>query len=203
LLVNVILRTRLTILQTVTVCLHVCSQFLKPVKNFISLIITDCAIRKGQTLIKKSFATIQCVSECQQFFRSYLENKSVTSKWNKCVRACVLQRSKPEVFQILNVGGQTLRLNLFDDHEFWLYGYNIQHVPQRDNWLWLFKKYLHREFSVCLQCKWITKSLKTYRNVPSAGIDTSGVLCLVTWPKYLRHSQLLQRMAARIQSCVL
>jgi len=30
----------------------------------------------------------------------------------------VLQRSKPEVFQILNVGGQTLRLNLFDVYEF-------------------------------------------------------------------------------------
>jgi len=42
--------------------------------------------------------------------------------YSVCVTACVLQRvlqrSKPEVFQILNVGGQTLRLNLFDVHEF-------------------------------------------------------------------------------------
>ena len=112
-------------------------------QNFLSLINTDCAIRKWESLIKKYFATIECVSECEQFFRSYWDNKRVTSKWNKCVRACVLQRSKPEVFQILNVGGQTLRLNLFDVYEFWLYGYNIQRVPQRDNWLWLFKIYLH------------------------------------------------------------
>jgi len=171
-------------------------------RNFISLITTGCAIRKEQTLIKKSFVTIQCVSECEQFC-VHIETIKVLLPSEISVLQRVLQRSKPEVFLILNVGGQTLRLNLFDVHEFWLYGYNIQRVPQSENWLWLFKKYLHREVSVCLQCKLITKSLKTYRNLPSAGIDTSGVLRRVTWPKYLRHSQLLQRMGAIIYSCVL
>jgi hypothetical protein len=52
------------------------------------------------------------------------------SDWDKKVlgpsEISVLQRSQPDVLQILNVYGKTLIVNLLNINEFWLYGYILQ-----------------------------------------------------------------------------
>jgi hypothetical protein len=62
------------------------------------------------------------------------------------------QRSKPDVLVISNVGGQTLRLNMFHVNEFWLYGYNFQHSLRRDKWLLLLRYVCTGWGTVWLEC---------------------------------------------------
>jgi len=84
-----------------------------------------------------------------------------------------------------------------------LYGYNLQNSLQRAKRLWLFKKYLHRVVSVCIECKLILKSFRTYRNLLSAGIDTLGVQCPVTWPKCFSAPSDFKRRRPSYIPCVL
>jgi hypothetical protein len=48
-----------------------------------------------------------------------------TSEVLGLIEIYVLQRFKPDVLQISNVGGQTSSLNLLHVREVWLYGYDI------------------------------------------------------------------------------
>ena len=87
-LLNVILRKRLTVLQTVTVCLHVFSQFLKLAKLYFPDYHWLCN-QKGTDTDKEIFCNNTVCQWVWAILRSYWDNKSVTSKWNKCVTACV------------------------------------------------------------------------------------------------------------------
>ena len=58
--------------------------------------------------------TIECAKECEQLLL-HGETRKVLRP--SAIHICMLQCSQPDIFHILNVGAQTLRLNLLLIHE--------------------------------------------------------------------------------------
>ena len=137
--VYVLLSKSVIILQTATLCLCICSQCLLPVKLYFLGKIA-CDLREKQTL-KRNFSQEKILWRSVSNFSLHIETRIVLGP-SKIIVCC--NAVSQDVLQFSNVGGQTLRLNLLHVHEVWLYGYDIQDSLQRDNWLWLFKIYLHR-----------------------------------------------------------
>ena len=139
-------------------------------------------------LLCNSVLFIQTATYCLHIFPSYWDKKVLGPS-----EISVLQRSQPDVFQILNVYGKTLLLNLFNVNEFWLYDYKLQESLRCDKWLWLFKIYLHRvRYSKIIVLNSI-EITQIYCILLSAGTYTRGVQWSVKWqiPSHLKRWWLL------------